>query len=84
MKVDVFTLKKQYEAIKDEIKGPIEKVMQSGGFILGEDVKLFEQEFAEYCGVKYGVGVNSGTDALFLACLACGIGKGDEIGRAHV
>ncbi|NQT75362.1 MAG: DegT/DnrJ/EryC1/StrS family aminotransferase [Candidatus Omnitrophica bacterium] len=79
MKVDVFTLKRQYEAIKGEIKGPIEKVMQSGGFILGEDVKLFEQEFAEYCGVKYGVGVNSGTDALFLACLACGIGKGDEV-----
>ncbi len=79
MKVGVFTLKKQYEDIKDEIKGPIEKVMQSGGFILGEDVKLFEQEFSEYCGVEYGIGVNSGTDALFLACLACGIGKGDEV-----
>ncbi|KKR29875.1 MAG: Glutamine-scyllo-inositol transaminase [Candidatus Gottesmanbacteria bacterium GW2011_GWC2_39_8] len=79
MKVDIFTLKKQYESIKDEIKGPIEKVIQSGGFILGEDVGLFENEFAEYCGVKYGIGVNSGTDALFLACLACGIGKGDEV-----
>jgi len=79
MKVDVFTLKKQYEYIKDEIKGPIEKVMRSSAFILGEDVGFFEQEFAAYCGVKYGVGVNSGTDALFLACLACGIGKGDEV-----
>ena len=79
MKVDVFTLKKQYEDIKDEIKVSIEKVMQSGGFIIGEDVKLFEQEFAAYCNVKHGVGVNSGTDALFLACLACGIGKGDEV-----
>ncbi len=79
MKVDVFSLKKQYEGIKDEIKIPMEKVMSSGGFIMGEDVKLFEQEFSDYCGVKHGVGVNSGTDALFLACLACGIGKGDEV-----
>ena len=79
MKVGIFTLKKQYEQIKDELKGPIEKVMSSGGFILGEDVGLFEQEFAAYCGVKYGIGLNSGTDALFLACLACGIGKNDEV-----
>ena len=79
MKVDVFTLKKQYENIKDEIREPMEKVMCSGGFIIGEDVKLFEEEFARYCGVRYGIGVNSGTDALFLACLACGIGKDDEV-----
>lgn len=79
MKVDVFSLKKQYEDIKDEIKGPMEKVMLSGGFILGDDVKLFEQEFAGYCGVKYGVGLNSGTDSLFIGCLACGIGEGDEV-----
>ncbi|MBU1932903.1 MAG: DegT/DnrJ/EryC1/StrS family aminotransferase, partial [Candidatus Omnitrophica bacterium] len=79
MKVDVFSLKKQYEDIKDEIKAPMEKVMSSGAFIIGEDVGLFEQEFAAYCGVKYGVGVNSGTDALFIGCLSCGIGKGDEV-----
>ena len=79
MKVDVFSLKKQYENIKDEIREPMEKVMASGGFIIGEDVGLFEQEFADYCGVKHGIGVNSGTDALFLTCLACGIGKGDEV-----
>nr|MBU1327709.1 DegT/DnrJ/EryC1/StrS family aminotransferase [Candidatus Omnitrophota bacterium] len=79
MKVDVFSLKKQYEELKNELKEPMEKVLMSGGFILGEDVGLFEQEFAAYCGVKYGIGVNSGTDALFLACLACGIGKGDEV-----
>ena len=79
MKVDSFTLKKQYEQIKDELKGPIEKVMQQGAFILGEEVGFFEKEFASYCGAKYGTGVNSGTDALFLACLSCGIGKGDEV-----
>ncbi|MEK6732043.1 MAG: DegT/DnrJ/EryC1/StrS family aminotransferase [Candidatus Omnitrophota bacterium] len=79
MKVDIFTLKKQYENLKGELRGPIENVMSSGAFILGEDVGFFEKEFAEYCGVKYGIGVNSGTDALFLACLACGIGKDDEV-----
>jgi dTDP-4-amino-4,6-dideoxygalactose transaminase len=79
MKIDTFTLKRQYEQIKDELKAPIEKVMASGGFILGEDVGLFEKEFASYCGAKYGIGVNSGTDALFLACLACGISKDDEV-----
>src|SRR3989338_3182285 len=79
MKVDIFTLKRQYGGLKDELKAAIEKVMSSGGFILGEDAGLFEKEFAGYCGVKYGIGVNSGTDALFLACLACGIGKGDEV-----
>ena len=79
MKVDVFSLKRQYEAIKDEVKEAVGKVMQSGMFILGQDVGLFEQEFARYCSVKYGIGVNSGTDALFLGCLACGIGKGDEV-----
>ncbi|MFC1620746.1 DegT/DnrJ/EryC1/StrS family aminotransferase [Candidatus Omnitrophota bacterium] len=79
MKVDVFTLSRQYEEIKDEVRDPIAKVLESGAFILGEDAKLFEEEFSAYCGVKYGVGVNSGTDALFLACLACGIGKGDEV-----
>jgi len=79
MKVDIFTLKRQYEQIKDELREPIEKVMAQGAFILGEEVGLFEKEFASYCGVKHGIGVNSGTDALFLTCLACGIGKGDEV-----
>ena len=79
MKVDIFSLKMQYREIKAELEGPIDKVLQSGAFILGEDVGLFEQEFARYCGVKYGIGVNSGTDALFLACLACEIREGDEV-----
>ncbi len=79
MKVDVFSLKRQYEDIKSEIAKPVEDVMLTGAFIMGKDVGLFEEEFAGYCGVKYGIGVNSGTDALFLACLACGIGQGDEV-----
>lgn len=79
MKVDFFTLTRQYEGIKDEIKKAMEKVIESGQFIFGEDARLFEEEFSKYCGVKYGIGVNSGTAALFLACCACGIKEGDEV-----
>lgn len=55
------------------------KVLDSGILILGEQVRQFEEAFANYCGVKYGVGVNSGTDALFIALKAIGIGQGDEV-----
>lgn len=79
MKVDYFNLKRQYDNIKQEVESSVGKVMDSGAFILGEDVGAFEHEFSSYCGVRYGIGVNSGTDALFLACLSCGIGKGAEV-----
>ena len=48
-------------------------------FILGEEVGLFEQEFSEYCGVPYSIGVANGTDALHLACRVLGVGDGDEV-----
>ncbi len=48
-------------------------------FVLGEELGLFERDFAEYCGVPYAVGVGSGTEALHLACLALGLGRGDEV-----
>ncbi len=68
-----------YEEIKDELTPAIEKIYKKGDFILGESVKLFEQEFADYCGAKYAIGVSSGTDALFLSLKALGIGLGDEV-----
>jgi len=79
MKVNVLGLNKQHEEIKNEINEAIQRVIASGAYVFGEDVSFFEHEFAKYCDVKYGIGVNSGTDALFLACLACNIGKGDEV-----
>ena len=54
-------------------------VFASGRFILGEQVAAFEREFAAYCGARHGVGVGSGTEAIHLALLACGIGAGDEV-----
>lgn len=72
-------LRKQYESIEDEVQRAMQQVINTCGFTLGERVELFEEEFANFCGVKHGVGVSSGTDALHLALLACGVGKGDEV-----
>jgi len=79
MDIPLVDLKSQYETIKDEIDRAISSVFERSEFIMGSDVKLFEEEFAKFCGAKFCVGVSSGTDALHLALLACGIGKGDEV-----
>jgi len=79
MTIKVWDYLKEYENEKHEIHSAIEKVLNSGRLILGESVKNFEGAFAGYCGVKFGVGVNSGTDALFLGLKALGIGAGDEV-----
>ena len=68
-----------YQAHKDEINAAIQRVLDSGEYILGKEVQQFEEEFARYIGVEYGIGVASGTDALVLALKACGVGKGDEV-----
>jgi dTDP-4-amino-4,6-dideoxygalactose transaminase len=75
----VFDLKDQYNAMKDEINEAVARVLESGWFILGKEVEAFEEEFAAYCGLSHGVGVGSGTEALHLALLACGVGPGDEV-----
>ncbi len=72
-------LKIQYQSIKGEIDGAIARVLQHTQFILGQEVKTFEGEMAAFCGTKHAVGVASGTDALHLALLACGVGPGDEV-----
>jgi dTDP-4-amino-4,6-dideoxygalactose transaminase len=72
-------LRLQYLSIKDEIDASVQRVLNSGWFILGQEVEAFEEEFASYVGASYGVGVGSGTEALHLALLACGAGPGDEV-----
>ncbi len=79
MNIPLIDLKAQYQAIKEEIDTTITGVLESGQFILGSEVKSFEEEISAYLGVKYAVGVASGTDALHLALLACEIGPGDEV-----
>ncbi|MBU7583443.1 MAG: DegT/DnrJ/EryC1/StrS family aminotransferase [Nostoc sp. TH1S01] len=78
-KIPVLDLKPQYESLKAEIQNAISRVLESGQFIMGPDVKLFEQEVAQYLGVKHAIAVNSGTDALVIGLKALGIGQGDEV-----
>jgi dTDP-4-amino-4,6-dideoxygalactose transaminase len=72
-------LSAQYARIRDEVTEAIAKVLERTDFILGQDVTLFEEEFAAFCGVDYAVGVDSGTSALELALRAYGVGPGDEV-----
>jgi dTDP-4-amino-4,6-dideoxygalactose transaminase len=68
-----------YEQHRDEILEAFDTCAKKGDFILREDVSKFEDTLAAYTGTRYGVGVGSGTDALFLSCKALGIGSGDEV-----
>src|SRR4051812_16835940 len=69
----------QHTSVADEIDQAIAAVLRRTDFILGQDVTLFEEEFAEFCEAEYAVGVDSGTSALELALRAYDIGPGDEV-----
>lgn len=79
MKVAFTNLRFEYLRNENKIKKALDNIMGRGDFILGKEEIMFEKEFAQYCGLKYAVGVNSGTDALFLGLLSLGIKKGDEV-----
>jgi len=68
-----------YDELSAEMDEAYHRVMDSGWYILGEEVEAFEQEWAAYCGVRHCVGVGNGLEALQLALLAMGIGRGDEV-----
>ncbi len=72
-------LKVQYDSIKDEIDDAIQNVLNTTSFIMGEELKKFEEEFASFCNTKFAIGVANGSDALILALKACEIGEGDEV-----
>src|ERR1700745_3785769 len=69
----------QYAAIGGEVRDAVAKVMASQRFVLGNEGAALESEIAERCGVKHGVAVASGTDALILALRAAGVAAGDEV-----
>lgn len=79
MEIPFFDLTRQYGSISREIDCAINAVLRSGWYILGKELELFEEEFASYIGVPYAVGVGSGTEALHLALLACGLRRGDRV-----
>ena len=79
MQVPFLNLGAQYTALKDQLLPAVEKVLAGAHYILGPNVSAFESEIAAYCGAKFGIGVNSGSDALTLALRALDIGPGDEV-----
>jgi dTDP-4-amino-4,6-dideoxygalactose transaminase len=79
MKIPYINLGLQHQNDKAEILSKVSELLDSGMFILGEEVKKFEESFAKLCQTKYAVGVANGTDALMLAMRSLGISKGDEV-----
>jgi dTDP-4-amino-4,6-dideoxygalactose transaminase len=79
VKVPFYGHVRQYHRIKSEIDGAILKVLESNQYVMGPALEQFERELARYFGMKHAVGLNSGTDALWLSFLALGIQPGDEI-----
>ena len=79
MIIPFFDGTRQLKSIRKEIDSAIGKVLDSGKFILGEEVEKFEKKFSDYIGIKYGIGVNSGTDAIKIALRALGIKENDEV-----
>lgn len=79
MEIKVWNYLTEYAQHKNEILKAVEEVFESGQLILGEKGKSFEKGYAAYCGVKHGIGVDNGTNAIVLALYALGIGKGDEV-----
>ena len=77
--IPLVDLRAQYQDLKSEVNEAISRVLKQTDFILGQDVHLFESEFARFCGAQYGIGCGNGTDALHLACRVLGIGPGDEV-----
>jgi dTDP-4-amino-4,6-dideoxygalactose transaminase len=79
MNVPFLELKPAYEELKTELDAAYQRVMDSGWFILGEEVERFEQRFAQYCGAKFCIGVGNGLEALHIILRSYDIGPGDEV-----
>ena len=77
--IKFFDFKREYLELKNEIKIKIDEVLRDGNFINGNEVEDFELKFSKFIGTKKGLGVNSGSDALFMAIKALDINKGEEV-----
>ncbi|HLM58935.1 MAG TPA: aminotransferase class I/II-fold pyridoxal phosphate-dependent enzyme, partial [Pyrinomonadaceae bacterium] len=79
MRVPLLDLKQQHESLRDELREAVGRVLDSQQFILGEDVRLLEEELARYSQTRHAVGCGSGSDALLLALMALDVKAGDEV-----
>jgi dTDP-4-amino-4,6-dideoxygalactose transaminase len=78
-KIPFFDLAVQFKSIENEIKSALDEVFQNQQFIMGPKVQALEEAIAHYCRTRYAIGVASGSDALLLSLMACGVGTGDEV-----
>ncbi|MEK7563333.1 MAG: DegT/DnrJ/EryC1/StrS family aminotransferase [Patescibacteria group bacterium] len=78
-RVPFVDLPRQYLGLREQLLDAIDRVCKSGAYVLGEDVKHFEEQIAAFCGTRYALGVANGSDALMLSLKALGIGPGDEV-----
>src|SRR5207247_8845913 len=79
MNVPLLDLRAQYQSIRAEVMAALQEVCDEQAFILGARVADLEKDIQKYVGVSQAVGVASGTDAILLALMACGVGAGDEV-----
>jgi dTDP-4-amino-4,6-dideoxygalactose transaminase len=79
MEVTIFNLDRDHHDIRNRLREAFDRVLASGEYVLGKEVRAFEEAFAAYIGVKYAIGVNSGTDALKIGGLALGLKPGDKM-----
>jgi dTDP-4-amino-4,6-dideoxygalactose transaminase len=79
MLIPFMNLKESLKVTKQEILSKLDYLIENSQFIGGQEVELFEQEFAEYCNANYAVGCSNGTDAIVIALKALGIGPGDTV-----
>lgn len=79
MQVPFGDLNRHYQAVKGDIDQAVQRVLESGWFVLGKEGSDFEKAFAGYIGARHAIGVGSGTEALHLGLVACGVGPGDEV-----
>ncbi len=79
MQVPFLNLKAQHDPLRNELNAAIQEVIDASAFAGGPFVEKFEQDFAAFCDTRFAIGVGNGTDALWLALLALGVGVGDEV-----
>src|SRR5664279_1179593 len=77
MPINVWDYLREYDELRDEIIAAVDRVFRSGRLVLGQEGVKFEREMAAYLGMAGGVGVNSGTDAIYIALAALGVKAGD-------
>ena len=79
MDIPFFSFAPSHESLREEMLATMQRVYDSNWYILGKEVEAFEEEYAEYCGTEYCIGVASGLDALIIALRCLGVGEGDEV-----